>query len=143
MCMVQAVVYTLGYQGRSAEELVALLREKGVERLVDVRQVALSRKRGFSKTPLRERLEDAGLEYLHLPELGNPRELREADLSREEFRRRYLGHLQGEEAMVEALYLLVQQKSTALMCYERDPAECHRTILAEELERRGARVEHL
>jgi uncharacterized protein (DUF488 family) len=139
----QTVVYTLGYQGRSAEELVALLRERGVERLVDVRQVALSRKRGFSKTSLRERLEDAGLEYLHLPELGNPRELREADPPPEELRRRYREHLRGEEAMVEALYLLVQQKSTALMCYERDPAACHRIVLAEELERRGARVEHL
>jgi uncharacterized protein (DUF488 family) len=141
--MVDAVVYTIGYQGRSAQEIIDLRKERGVERIIDVRQLALSRKRGFSKTPLRKRMEEAGLEYLHIPEVGNPKQLRDEDPPREEFRRRYLEHLQEEEAMVEMLALLVRQKRSALLCYERDPRLCHREVLAEELERRGARVEHL
>lgn len=137
------MVFTVGYQGRTADELADLLKERGIERVIDVRQNALSRKRGFSKTALRGWLEEAGIEYLHLPELGTPRELRRDYVTPEEVRQGYLGHLRGKEALVEMLSLLVEQRRTALLCFERDPEACHRSVLADELARRGARVEHL
>ena len=63
-------LYTIGYQGRSLEEFLAVLRREGIGCVVDVRRNALSRKPGFSKTALREALAGAGIDYLHLRRLG-------------------------------------------------------------------------
>jgi len=63
---VSAKLFTVGYEGRSIDELVDALRAAGVERLVDVRELPLSRRKGFSKTALGDTLRDAGIEYIHV-----------------------------------------------------------------------------
>ena len=63
---------SVGYEGRTPAEMVALLRAQRVSRVLDIRELPLSRRRGFSKTALAERLRKAGIEYRHLRFAGNP-----------------------------------------------------------------------
>src|SRR5688500_8211615 len=71
-------IFTIGYEGTTQPELIAALQASGVERLIDVRAVPLSRKPGFSKNILANGLAEAGIEYVHLKALGTPPEGREA-----------------------------------------------------------------
>ena len=109
------------------------MRAAGVERVIDIRAVPNSRRPGFSKTPLRNALAEAGIDYVHLRALGTPadgraaaRAGRQADLERI-----YAGQLQLPEAMAESAQMLdlAADRPSALLCYEREPAECHRSLL--------------
>jgi hypothetical protein len=73
-----SVVYTIGYESTDIDRFVTTLKTAGIERVADVRTVALSRKRGFSKKALAARLEAEEIQYLHFIELGDPRPGREA-----------------------------------------------------------------
>src|ERR1700751_6123716 len=94
------VLATIGYEGASAEAFDATLENAGIELVVDVRAVAVSRRRGFSKSSLAARLEAAGLRYVHLRGLGDPKPGRDAaragDLAR--FRAVFSAHLETEGA---------------------------------------------
>ena len=72
MAKTKTQTWTIGYAGRNAPEFVEVLTAAGVDLVVDVRALPLSRKKGFSKTSLRENLQAAGIEYLHLRSAGNP-----------------------------------------------------------------------
>ena len=74
-------IVSIGYQGRTPAELLRLLAAERVTRLLDVRELPLSRRKGFSKTALRDRLERAGIEYRHLPAAGNPHRRSRAPLA--------------------------------------------------------------
>src|SRR4051794_20207544 len=65
-------IFTIGYEGTTIGEFIAALEAAGVERVIDVRALPLSRRPGFSKSPLRAALEEMGIEYLHLKALGTP-----------------------------------------------------------------------
>lgn len=130
-------IYTIGYEGTDIERFVLTLKLVGVEQLVDVRAIPLSRKKGFSKNGLRDRVEAAGIRYVHLPALGDPKDGRVAAKAGrfDEFRRIYGKHLSEASAQqgLKALANLIVEKTTCLMCFERDPAECHRSIVASKL----------
>lgn len=130
-------IYTIGYEGTDIERFVQTLKIIGVEQLIDVRAVALSRKKGFSKNGLRERLEAEGIEYVHLAALGDPKDGRDAARAGryDQFRKIYSKHLSSDAAQdgLKSLAKLITGKPTCLMCFERDPAECHRSIVASEL----------
>jgi uncharacterized protein (DUF488 family) len=132
-----SVVYTIGYEGTDIDRFVATLKAVGVKRVADVRAVALSRKKGFSKKSLSARLEAEGIEYLHFIELGDPKQGREAARAGrfDEFRDIYGLHLDSEEAQVSLKKLLcvVSAAPTCLLCFERDPETCHRSIVAGQL----------
>jgi uncharacterized protein (DUF488 family) len=128
-------VFTVGYEGRDIGELVELLHEHGIRVLVDVRQNAISRRRGFSKGLLSETLASAGIAYVHERGLGNPKENREAFRNgRASAHRRYARHLEvhGADAVARVTDL-AKLKSTALLCVEREPECCHRTTVAAQL----------
>lgn len=137
-------IFTIGYEGTDVDKIVATLKSVGVTVLADVRAVAVSRKRGFSKKSLRVRLEAEGIAYLHFVELGDPKPGREAARAGlfSEFRRIYAEHLRGDEARA-ALDVLEETARTAqvcMLCFERDPKTCHRTIVANRLSARGFKV---
>src|SRR5215213_5559790 len=71
-------IFTIGYEGATVPEFLAALKDAGVERVIDVRALPLSRRPGFSKSPLRAALEEAGIEYVHLKALGTPADGRAA-----------------------------------------------------------------
>lgn len=114
-------------------EFLAVLAEAGVKRVIDVRALPLSRRPGFSKSPLRAALEEAGIEYVHLKALGTPSEGRSAARAgrHADLERIYAGQLELPEAIVQAEQMreLAAEKPSALLCYEREPAGCHRSLL--------------
>ena len=126
-------LFTIGYEGATMDEFLGALREAKVERVIDVRALPLSRRPGFSKTPLRNALAEVGIDYVHLRALGTPAEGRAAARAgrKAELERIYAGQLELPEAMVaaEEMKRLAVEKSSALLCFERDPACCHRTLL--------------
>lgn len=126
-------IFTIGYQGATQAELIAALRKAGVERVIDVRAVPLSRKPGFSKNVLAMGLRESGIDYAHLKALGTPAEGREAARRArwDAFERIYAAQLETPEARAEAarMIALAEEKSSALLCFERDPSHCHRTPL--------------
>lgn len=123
-------LFTIGYEGLALHDMIAMLESKGVQRVIDIRELPLSRRKGFSKTPLGEALRAAGIEYVHMREAGNPYR-REKDLiDREELLAKYRTHLAGTRSVVTHVAEQVRGKRAALLCYERDVATCHRSILA-------------
>lgn len=146
---VPAELFTIGYEHhRTPDSLAATLRRAGVERLVDVRELPLSRRRGFSKTALAERLADEGIVYAHERALGNPKPYRDLYKAgrQPEGERGYRAHIRnGSSGAVDALADSLAEARTAIMCVEHDHATCHRALLVDELRRRipHLRVEHL
>lgn len=126
-------IFTIGYEGATVAQFLAALKDAGVERVIDVRALPLSRRPGFSKTPLRGALEEAGIEYVHLKALGTPSEGRTAARAgrHADLERIYAGQLELPEAIAQSAQMLglAAEKPSALLCMEREPAHCHRTLL--------------
>lgn len=143
----ERVVYTAGYEGKSVEEFTKALKEKAVERVLDVRETPWSRRKDFSKENIRKELKKAGIEYLSFRELGTPREIRKklktGSMSFEQFAEAYRSYVAKNENSLLMLKILASEKTSAIMCYEADWRNCHRAVLAEFLERDGFKVVHL
>src|SRR5689334_21124227 len=126
-------IFTIGYEATTMGEFLAALKGAGVERLIDVRALPLSRRPGFSKSPLRAALEEAGIEYVHLKALGTPAEGRNAARAgrHADLERIYAGQLELPEAIVQSAQMieLAEERPSALLCFEREPEHCHRTLL--------------
>jgi uncharacterized protein (DUF488 family) len=131
-------IFTIGYEGTTLVDFVRRLMGAGVDIVVDVRELPLSRRKGFSKTPLSAALEKHGIRYVHHKELGAPRtirhELRESGDYGEYFRR-FNAYLRTQRDVLRKLINEFDQKSIVLMCFEANPAECHRSSVARELGR--------
>jgi uncharacterized protein (DUF488 family) len=126
-------IFTIGYEATTVSDFIAALHKAGVERVIDVRALPLSRRPGFSKSPLRAALEEAGIEYVHLKALGTPAEGRSAARAgrHADLERVYAGQLELPEAIAQSsqMLALASEKPSALLCMEREPAHCHRTLL--------------
>jgi uncharacterized protein (DUF488 family) len=126
-------IYTIGYEGATVAEVIAALERAGVERLIDVRQLPLSRRPGFSKSGLAAALAEHGIDYVHLKALGTPKPGRDAAKKgdRATLEAVYAGQLELPEAQAQAAQMraLAAEKVSALLCFERDPHVCHRTLL--------------
>ena len=126
-------IFTIGYEGATVSEFIAALKRVAVERVIDVRALPLSRRPGFSKSALRAALDEAGIEYVHLKALGTPADGRAAARAgrHAELERIYAGQLELPEAMMQGAQMLelAREKPSALLCMEREPAHCHRTLL--------------
>lgn len=126
-------IFTIGYEGATQDELIAALKTAGVALLADVRAVPLSRRPGFSKNILAAGLREAGIDYVGLKALGTPPEGRDAARKGDHARMAevYAGQLNEPEAMLQAAQLqdLAAERLTAVLCFERDPAACHRSLL--------------
>lgn len=135
------ILYNIGYEGTDIDRFVATLKAVDVQVLADVRALALSRKHGFSKTALRARMVAEGIEYVHFSALGDPKPGREAARAGryDEFRQIYAQHLTCATARValDGLGELAASRSTCLLCFEREPSNCHRSIVAYRLKAFG------
>jgi uncharacterized protein (DUF488 family) len=139
-------IFTIGYEGTTVGEFIEALKKAGVERVIDVRALPLSRRPGFSKSPLRAALEESGIEYVHLKALGTPADGRAAARAgrHADLERIYFGQLELPEAIAQSAQMLdlATEKPSALLCMEREPAHCHRTLLLNAVAR-DAEVVHL
>ena len=139
-------IFTIGYEATTVGDFLAALAAAGVTRVIDVRALPLSRRPGFSKSPLRAALAEAGIDYVHLRALGTPAAGREAARMgrHEELERIYSGQLELPEAIVQVQEMidLARERPSALLCFEREPAGCHRSLLLAAVAS-DAEVEHL
>jgi uncharacterized protein (DUF488 family) len=130
-------IFTIGYEGATQGEFLAALEAAGVKRVIDVRAVPNSRRPGFSKTPLGNALAEAGIDYVHLRALGTPADGRAAARAgrHADMARIYAGQLELPEAMAEGARMLdlAAEKPSAVLCFEREPGECHRTLLLDAI----------
>lgn len=126
-------IYTIGYEATTMAEFLAALQRAGVERVIDVRALPLSRRPGFSKNILAASLKHVGIDYVHLKQLGTPKPGRDAAKKGDvaTLRAVYDIQLGLPEAQAQAAQMraLAAEKPSALLCYERDPCHCHRTLL--------------
>jgi len=69
-------LWTIGYEGAALEDFLDTLRQAGVTKILDVREIPISRRKGFSKTVLEQALSGYDIDYQHELRLGSPREMR-------------------------------------------------------------------
>lgn len=126
-------LFTIGYEGTTMADFLVALTAAGVERVIDVRALPLSRRPGFSKTPLSAELAQAGIDYVHLKALGTPKAGRDAARRGDQatLAAVYAGQLELPEAQAQGgvMLALAAEKPSALLCFCRDPAKCHRSLL--------------
>ncbi|HEX7190163.1 MAG TPA: DUF488 domain-containing protein [Thermoanaerobaculia bacterium] len=140
-------IFTIGHSTRELDELVALLRENGIERLADIRRYPGSRRYPhFSRDALSQTLPAEEIEYIHVPALGGRRkplpDSPNAAWRNEQFRA-YADHMATDEFRIAVDALLASPKRTCVMCAEAVPWRCHRNLLADDLTRRGVEVFHI
>jgi uncharacterized protein (DUF488 family) len=132
---------TIGYEGASVADFLQALRRAKIALLVDVRAVAMSRRPGFAKTALAANLREAGIDYLHLRALGTPADGRAAARSgkHDAMRRIFLAHLaepDAQDALQTLGDLVRSDRRICILCFEADPAHCHRRLVATALQER-------
>lgn len=130
-------IVSVGYEGRTVNELLSDVRNAGTHVLIDVRENAISRKAGFSKRALAAACSAHGIEYRHEPTMGNPKSNRDGfreglKPNREVYRR----HLRstGQDALARTAELLAS-RTVAVLCFEAAECQCHRSVVVEELRR--------
>jgi len=141
-------IYTIGYEGMIIEEFIKKLKNANIQQLIDVREIPLSRKNGFSKTILQEKLKEVGITYKHCSELGSPKRIRHQlhqDWNYEAFFKEYKEIIKDEDVQqkIKDVEKDAKMKKTVLLCFEKDYTKCHRRLIAEELKEQGWMVSHL
>lgn len=134
--MKKTVLYTAGYEGIDLESFIKRLKENDVEYLIDIRERPLSRKKGFSKKALNQFLSEAGITYLHFPELGSPSEIRKKvreDGDYSYFFKQFSRHLKDHQSKLEDILKVIKTSISCLLCFEKDHEKCHRKMVAEEV----------
>lgn len=140
-------VFTIGYEGLDIDDFMSLLSKHGIETIVDIRELPLSRKPGFSKKSLANALNLSGREYVHMVGLGCPKPVRDGYREDGDWKRYttgFLKYLKTQKDAVAELAELVESSTCALLCYEADFNFCHRSMVADAVSKHcGADVEHI
>ncbi|HVY89748.1 MAG TPA: DUF488 domain-containing protein [Hyphomonadaceae bacterium] len=139
--MARKSFFTVGYEFTTLPGLIAGLEKHRVKRVIDTRDVANSRRAGFSKKMLAASLDEHGIGYIHLRALGTPKAGRIANRAgrMDEFRRIYHASFEQPEAQLALREVrdLCQDQASALLCFCGNEAKCHRHIIAEALKEMG------
>jgi len=132
-------LFTVGYEGRNIDSFITQLKKHSIDCLIDVREIPLSRKKGFSKSALSQRLSRENIHYIHFRDLGSPKPLREnlklaGDYTT--FFDKIDQYLADKKETIEKAYNLVSTNTRCLMCFEKLAATCHRKIVARKIKTR-------
>jgi uncharacterized protein (DUF488 family) len=134
-------LYTFGYEGQELPAFIARLKLARVRQVVDVREMPLSRKKGFSKNALAAALTDSGIAYAHMPALGCPKKIRhqyKEDGDWQAYEQGFLSYLKTQADAVLTVARLAREKAVCLVCFEADYHRCHRRMVARAAAGRGA-----
>lgn len=140
-------IATIGYENATLAQVIAALNSAEIALLIDIRDAPISRKPGFSKKMFGASLEAEGIRYWHVRALGTPKAGREAakrgDL--DSFQSIYQTRFKSEDAQIALKDVLrtARRARSCLLCYEQDPAKCHRQIVAAAMAEQGFSVDHL
>ena len=144
------IFYTIGYEGLDPKQFITYITRHGIDVVADIRKLPVSRKKGFSKTALKESLGDKSIDYLNFQQLGAPKALRDelyqsGDYDR--FFKKYQDNISDKDDHLNSIHSLVDRgKKVALLCFERDPEKCHRKVVAEEIQKldgNGLTIKHI
>jgi uncharacterized protein (DUF488 family) len=136
--MTPKVAYTVGYEGAEPGAFIAALVAAGVTMVVDTRAKPVSRRPAYRREALRALLEAAGVEYMSRPKLGVPKRIRPLARGRRWlFEAAYRGVIARAESIVDETAILAGRETIALLCFEIDPGQCHRSLLAASIEGRA------
>ncbi len=127
-------LHTIGYEGLDTEEFLNLLSKHDIETLVDIRELPLSRKSGFSKKALAASVKRRGVGYIHLPHLGCPKAIRNRyrdDRNWVRYQRDFLKYLATQDEAIADLTTMARNSCCALLCFEADHNLCHRSMVAD------------
>jgi len=143
-------IFTIGYEGLDQHQFLAWLNNYNIDVVADVRNLPLSRKKGFSKTALSTLLEKNSIEYVNYRKLGAPKELRTFLLETKDypmFFKKYKKVISDNMNDIdEILNTINEGKNVALLCYEKNPGKCHRSAVANEIKKRdgnGLKIKNL
>lgn len=140
-------LFTFGYEGISIEDFIARLKKADVKVVVDVRELPLSRKKGFSKTSFAAALGAANIVYSHLPAFGCPRPIRENYKQNgdwKSYKKAFSSYLATQGAAIDELAAFSKTVNACLVCFESDFNFCHRSLVASAVtEAGGAKAIHL
>jgi uncharacterized protein (DUF488 family) len=130
------VIYTIGYEGLSIGEFIDILQAHAVEILIDVRELPLSRKKGFSKNSLALTVTSLDIQYVHMRELGAPRQIRHhlrATSNWIEYCKSYQDVLKNQSEALRKIANLSKSHRVCLMCFEEDYQTCHRSLITNKM----------
>jgi uncharacterized protein (DUF488 family) len=140
-------LFTFGYEGLAIDGFIARLKKAGVAVVVDVRELPLSRKKGFSKTVFAAALNDAGIVYTHVPAFGCPKPIRnqyKIDGNWKRYKKAFNSYLATQASAVAGLAKFSKTTKACLVCFEADFNFCHRSLVARAAsDAGGANVVHL
>lgn len=140
-------IFTIGYEGLNIDNFLALLRSGCVETVVDIRELPLSRKRGFSKNGLRDMLNANGFAYRHMSELGCPKPIRDQyrqDGDWQRYKKDFKRYLSLKNDVIADLSEMAGSSNCALLCFEANYRMCHRSMVADAVHLAyGIEVAHL
>lgn len=143
------ILYTIGYEGITAEEYMNRLYLKSIRLLVDVRKNSFSMKYGFSKSQLKGMCEKMGIRFMHIPELGIESNKRKKLETKEDYNRLFREYEtdtlpKRDEYLIKLKEMFEEHKRVAITCFEKEHTSCHRHKISDHLERKfGVPVEHL
>lgn len=140
-------LHTIGYEGLDTPDFLSLLSKHDIETLVDIRELPLSRKSGFSKKALAASVKRRGIGYVHLPQLGSPKAIRNRyrdDRNWTRYQRDFLKYLATQDEAIAGLAAMAGNSCCALLCFEADHNLCHRSMVADAVKQiSGIRVCHI
>lgn len=139
----QSTLFTFGYEGLSIDAFISRLQAAHVKTIVDVRELPLSRKKGFSKTSFSSALAAHGIAYLHVPALGCPKPIRvqfKADENWHTYTKDFLKYINAQDASLRELVKITHATVACLVCFEADFSMCHRTFVARAARQLGGPV---
>lgn len=142
-------LFTMGYEGANIDAFIVNLLTNNIKCVLDVRAIPFSRKPGFSKTKLAQKLKHADIKYIHLSDLGTPKDIREKLKSTHDyssFFKQMDDYLTTKKDSIEDAYHYVMNSTCCLMCFERLVAQCHRKVIAEKIKARdgdGLQIKHI
>jgi uncharacterized protein (DUF488 family) len=130
-------LYTAGYEGLSIDAFIARLKQAGIDKVLDVREYPLSRKKGFSKNAFAQCLAAEGIAYEHSRPLGCPKPIRKQykdDGNWAAYAREFRVYIRTQTSVLSALVSSAVEQRICMVCYEADANFCHRSLIAEAAE---------
>ena len=127
-------IFTAGYEGLTIDAFIARLKQAQIDKVLDVREYPLSRKKGFSKKAFAECLAAAGISYEHSPPLGCPKPIRnryKEDGDWSVYSRDFRTYIRTQDSVLSNLVSSVAEQRICMVCYEADASFCHRSLIAE------------
>lgn len=142
-------MFPVGYEGRDIDTFIAYLKTFNITRLINVREIPISRKKGFSKSRLKSKAESERIEYAHIKSLGSPSQIRRQLKKGHDYGKffsSYLKYLEDNSDAITEAYEYVHDGVTCLMGFERIPEYCHRSAIAMKIkghDGNGLRIVHV